>query len=126
MRLTETFDNLIEKLKTKVDYFDENGDLLKSKVIYEAQNDSESILEILLSDEKLTNTYFKTIKDIKIFLKDKFINTINHKEFFPSSYTSYLNYIGLSDGTDYIKKSKNIVLLKTSQNSLSPHSTIPA
>jgi len=110
MRLTETFDNLIEKLKTKVDYFDENGDLLKSKVIYEAQNDSESILEILLSDEKLTNTYFKTIKDTKIFLKDKFINTINHKEFFPSSYTSFLNYIGLSDGTDYIKKSKNVVL----------------
>lgn len=110
MRLTETYDNLIEKLKTKEEYFDENGELLKSKVIYEAQNDSESILEVLLSDEKLTNTYFKTIKDTKIFLKDKFINTINHKEFFPSSYTSYLNYIGLSDGTDFIKKSKDVVL----------------
>ncbi|PHO09091.1 restriction endonuclease subunit M [Malaciobacter canalis] len=110
MRLTETYDNLIEKLRTKEEYFDENGDLLKSKVIYEAQNDSESILEVLLSDEKLTNTYFKTVKDTKIFLKEKFINTINHKEFFPSSYTSYLNYIGLSDGTDYIKKSKDVVL----------------
>lgn len=110
MRLTETYDNLIEKLKTKEEYFDENGELLKSKVIYEAQNDSEEILELLLSDVKLSNTYFKTVKDTKIFLKDKFINTINHKEFFPSSYTSYLNYIGLSDGTDYIKKSKNIVL----------------
>lgn len=110
MRLTETYDNLIEKLKTKEEYFDEKGDLLKSKVIYEAQNDSENILDILLSDEKLSNTYFKTVKDTKIFLKDKFINTINHKEFFPSSYTSYLNYIGLSDGTDFIKKSKNVVL----------------
>lgn len=67
MRLTETYDNLIEKLKTKEEYFDENGELLKSKVIYEAQNDSESILEVLLSDEKLTNTYFKTIKDTDIF-----------------------------------------------------------
>ena len=110
MRLTETYDNLIEKLKTKEEYFDEKGDLLKSKVIYEAQNDSENILDILLSDDKLSNTYFKTVKDTKIFLKDKFINTINHKEFFPSSYTSYLNYIGLSDGTDFIKKSKNVVL----------------
>ncbi len=110
MRLTETYDNLIEKLKTKEQYFDENGDLLKSKVIYDSQNDSEEILELLLSDVKLSNTYFKTVKDTKIFLKDKFINTINHKEFFPSSYTSYLNYIGLSDGTDFIKKSKDVVL----------------
>jgi len=110
MRLTQTFDRLIEKLKSKSEYFDEKGELLKSKVIYEAQNDSESILEILLSDEKLCDTYFKTINNVKIFLKDKFINTVNHKEFFPSSYTSYLNYIGLSDGVDYIKKSKDVVL----------------
>lgn len=110
MRLTETFDNLIEKLKSKEEYFDENGELLKSKVIYDAQNDSEEILDVLLSDEKLTEIYFKTVRDTKVFLKDKLINTINHKEFFPSSYTSYLNYIGLSDGTDFIKKSKDVVL----------------
>ena len=47
MRLTETYDNLIEKLKTKEQYFDENGDLLKSKVIYDSQNDSEEILNIV-------------------------------------------------------------------------------
>ena len=69
MRLTETYDNLIEKLKTKEQYFDENGDLLKSKVIYDSQNDSEEILELLLSDVKLSNTYFKTVKDTKIFFK---------------------------------------------------------
>lgn len=34
------------------------GDLLKSKVIYEAQNDSENILDILLSDDKLSKHIF--------------------------------------------------------------------
>lgn len=59
MRLTETYDNLIEKLKTKEQYFDENGDLLKSKVIYDSQNDSEEILELLLSDVKLSTHILK-------------------------------------------------------------------
>ena len=43
MRLTETYDNLIEKLKTKEEYFDEKGDLLKSKVIYEIKYLSVSL-----------------------------------------------------------------------------------
>ena len=68
------------------------------------------LLNLLLSNDRIREHFFKELNQVLIFDKDKFINFIDNKEFLPNSYTAFKNKIGLSNKDNYIVKNKDIVL----------------
>ncbi|MDD3012361.1 MAG: site-specific DNA-methyltransferase [Candidatus Gastranaerophilales bacterium] len=108
---------VLEQELQKIDFFfDEEGNILKQNILNYALDESKessnlsTLLDVLLKNDSLKKVYFKKIGDNLVFLRDKFIKTIAHKEFLPSSYTSYMDYIGLSHNGELLKKSKDVVL----------------
>ncbi len=107
MKFYETIETL---LKSNTDYIDQEGKLLKAKIKDEVYSDSEVLMSLLLTDDKIKDTYFKTVNKMTIFLKDKFLMMISDKNFLLDSYTSYKNKIGLVDDKSLIKSNSNVVL----------------
>lgn len=107
MKFYETIETL---LKSNTDYIDQEGKLLKAKIKDEVYSDSEVLMSLLLTDDKIKDTYFKTVNKMTIFLKDKFLMMISDKNFLLDSYTSYKNKIGLTDDKSLIKSNSNVVL----------------
>ena len=104
-----------EKLQTLIKnqdkYINSNGQIIKSIVIDDAKNDDEKLIELLLSDSNIKETFFKNIKDALIFKKNDFISIVNSYEFMPNSYTKYCEKIGLVDRTGaFLADKKDVVL----------------
>lgn len=109
--------NLMSEL-TKLFQKDERifaeGKLLKNKLTELALKLDQTLLDLLLSDNKAKEHFFveKTAKKEKVlvFDKDKFIAFVNNKEFLPDSFTSFKNKIGLMTNGDYLKEKDDVVL----------------
>ena len=99
-----------ELLKSKKEYCDQAGKLLKAKIVDEAHNDSENLMKLLLSNNEIKEKCFKVVGKFNIFLKDKFLMMISDKNFLLDSYTAYKNKIGLSDSKTSIKENSDVVL----------------
>lgn len=106
--------NDLIKLFQKDERIFADGKLLKNKLTELALKLDQSLIELLLSDEKAKEHFFieKTVKKDKIivFDKDKFIAFVNNKEFLPDSFTSFKNKIGLMTNGDYLKEKDDVVL----------------
>lgn len=106
--------NDLTKLFQKDERIFADGKLLKNKLTELALKLDESLIELLLSDDKAKKHFFieKNIKKEKVlvFDKDKFIAFVNNKEFLPDSFTSFKNKIGLMTNGDYIKEKDDVVL----------------
>lgn len=105
--------NLLDDLNNLL-YRDErlaaNGNLLKNKIIELALQPDSQLLQLLLSNERIKNHFFKKIDDVLVFDKIKFQQFISNKTFLPDSYTSFKNKIGLLSGKEYISESKEVFL----------------
>ena len=104
------YESVEEKLKENIEYIAEDGKLLKAKVYSDVMTMNKNLLNLLLSDDKIKNTFFTNIDDIWIFDKQKFAWFIESKEFLPDSYTRYTNKIGLSCNNSFISKSNDVVI----------------
>ena len=106
--------NLLENLKSllqKDERFMSEGELLKNKIIELALKLDKDLIELLLSDEKIKEVFFKQIGKATIFDKDKFVKFVSNKQFLPDSYTAFKNKIGLIDEKDeFISEKKEVVL----------------
>ena len=106
--------NDLTKLFQKDERIFTDGKLLKNKLTELALKLDQSLIELLLSDNKAKEHFFieKTLKKDKVivFDKDKFISFINNKEFLPDSFTSFKNKIGLMSNGDYLKEKGDVVL----------------
>ncbi len=106
--------NLLENLKSllqKDERFMSEGELLKNKIIELALKLDKDLIELLLSDEKIKEVFFKQVGKATIFDKDKFIKFVSNKQFLPDSYTAFKNKIGLVDEKDeFISEKKEVVL----------------
>ncbi len=106
--------NDLTKLFQKDERIFADGKPLKNKLTELAFKLDQSLIELLLSDDKAKEHFFieKTAKKEKvlIFDKDKFIAFVNNKEFLPDSFTSFKNKIGLMTNGDYLKEKDDIVL----------------
>ncbi|EIN15377.1 Type III restriction modification system N6-adenine DNA methyltransferase subunit, Mod [Mycoplasmopsis agalactiae 14628] len=101
----------VEKLlKTNERYVSGDNKLLKAIVYQDAIRMDEQLLDILLSNDLIKETFFKNVKNTLIFDKHKFTRFVESKEFLEDSYTSYINKIGLTSNGEFISNSNDVVL----------------
>ncbi|WP_208894964.1 DNA methyltransferase [Ureaplasma diversum] len=104
------FDQIKDLLLKNKDYVAEDKTLLKAKVISDAYETKKELLELLLSDEKIKQAFFKDVNGVLVFDKKEFVWLIESKEFLPDSYTKYMNNIGLTCNDEYVARNKSVVL----------------
>ena len=106
--LNQKIENL---LKSNKKYISEKNEILKAKVYEDAVNINKELIELLLSDKKVKETYFTEINGILVFDKQGFLNFLESKDFLPDSYTAFKNKIGLTDKNDnYLSHNDDVVL----------------
>ena len=106
--LNQKIENL---LKSNKKYISEKNEILKAKVYEDAVNINKELIELLLSDSKVRETYFTEINGILVFDKQGFLNFLESKDFLPDSYTAFKNKIGLTDRNgNYLSDNDDVVL----------------
>lgn len=102
----------LEQLLASHETFLVEGVLNKNKLAELARLYDTELLNVLLSNEQITNQFFSKLQDgVLIFKKDVFLQFLNNKEFLPDSFTAYKTKIGLgtADG-NYISENTEVVL----------------
>lgn len=105
-----SYDHIIDVLKTKEKYVAEDGSLLKATVYQDVMTMDTGLLHLLLSDDDLKVTFFKSIEGTLVFDKRQFAWLIQSREFLPDSYTAYTNKIGLATGGHFLSTMDDVVL----------------
>ena len=106
--LNKKIENL---LKSNKKYISEKNEILKAKVYEDVVNINKELIELLLSDGKVRETYFTEINGILVFDKQGFLNFLESKDFLPDSYTAFKNKIGLTDRNgNYLSDNDDVVL----------------
>lgn len=101
----------LERLLAQNDTFMVEGVLNKNKLAELARQYNPELLNLLMSDEKISNHFFSTLETGSlIFKKDVFLQFLNNKEFLPDSFTAYKTKIGLATGDKYISENQEVVL----------------
>lgn len=99
-----------ELLMTNESYVSEDGKLLKARVYSDIMTMNSDLIQLLLSNERIKETYFVNIDGTLVFDKQKFAWLIESKEFLPDSYTRYTNKVGLTSNGYYISQGNDVVL----------------
>lgn len=101
----------LERLLAQNDTFMVEGVLNKNKLAELARQYNPELLNLLMSDEKISNHFFSRLETgVLIFKKDVFLQFLNNKEFLPDSFTSYKTKIGLATGDKYLSENQEVVL----------------
>lgn len=108
--MRNSYDHIIDVLKTNEKYVAEDGSLLKAIVYQDAMTMDEGLLHLLLNDDELKTTFFKAVEGVLVFDKHQFAWLIQSREFLPDSYTSYTNKIGLTIGGNLISLMDDVAL----------------
>ena len=105
-------EDLTKLLDTSGEFTDENGILLKNKVVESALKLDPDLLKLLLKNKAIKKHFFTDIDGVLVFDKIKFQNFVSNKQFLPDSYTTFKNKIGLVDEKgDYIASGGDIALV---------------
>ncbi len=97
-------------LKAQHHYLDQEGELNTALLFKLAQQCQRNLLELLFDNSATRQAFFFEHEGHSVFVRDHFIDYIQHKRFVANSYTAYRNKIGLHDEHDYLKKSQDVVL----------------
>lgn len=101
----------LERLLAQNDAFMVEGALNKNKLAELARQYNPELLNILMSDEKISHHFFSKLETgILVFKKDVFLQFLNNKEFLPDSFTAYKTKIGLATGEKYFSENNDVVL----------------
>lgn len=101
----------LERLLVQNDAFMVEGALNKNKLAELARQYNPELLNLLMSDEKISNHFFSKLETgILVFKKDVFLQFLNNKEFLPDSFTAYKTKIGLATGEKYLSENNDVVL----------------
>lgn len=87
-----------------------DGKLAKNKIVELALNLDPSLINLLLSNEQLKDSFFIDVDGVLIFDKIAFQRFVNNKSFLPDSFTQFKNKIGLSVEQHYLAESNDVVL----------------
>lgn len=96
-------------LKNFPQYWD-GKQLLKNKVIEDLRDYKEELVEALLSNELIKETYSLSLKNGVIFKIEEFISMLRYKNYWDNSYTKFSNEIGLTSEGRYLKYNTDVVL----------------
>jgi type III restriction-modification system: methylase len=87
------------------------GVLNKNKLTELARQYNPELLNLLMSDGKISNHFFSKLETgVLVFKKDVFLQFLNNKEFLPDSFTAYKTKIGLATENKYISENQEVVL----------------
>ena len=101
----------LEQLLSQHDAFLVEGELNKNKLAELARQYNPELLNLLMSNEKISQHFFATLETgVLIFKKDVFLQFLNNKEFLPDSFTSYKTKFGLATGDQYLSENQEVVL----------------
>ena len=105
-----SIEQLKDLLKAQPHYLDQEGELNTALLHKLAQQCERDLLELLFADTACRQAFFLEQGGVTVFVRDHFIDYIQHKRFVANSYTAYKNKIGLHDERDFLKKSQDVVL----------------
>lgn len=88
----------------------ENEELLKHKVIEDLRNYKEVLINALISNELVRETYSIQTGEHNVFKLEDFISMLRFKNYWQNSYTRYSNEIGLTSEEKYLKYNTDVVL----------------
>ncbi|WP_335869194.1 site-specific DNA-methyltransferase [Bacillus sp. 2205SS5-2] len=91
------------------EYWEEDT-LLKNKVIEDLRNYKLELVEPLLTNDVIKETYSVRVSNNYIFKIDEFISMLRYKNYLENSYTKYSNEIGLTTEGKYLKYNSDIVI----------------
>ncbi|HEM6083216.1 TPA: site-specific DNA-methyltransferase [Streptococcus suis] len=101
----------LEQLLGQNDTFMVEGVLNKNKLAELARQYNPELLNILMSNGKISKHFFSTLDTgVLVFKKDVFLQFLNNKEFLPDSFTAYKTKIGLATGDRYLSENQEVVL----------------
>ncbi len=101
----------LEQLLAQNDTFMVEGVLNKNKLAEFARQYNPELLNILMSNDKISKYFFSTLDTgVLVFKKDVFLQFLNNKEFLPDSFTAYKTKIGLATGDKYLSENQEVVL----------------
>ncbi len=101
----------LEQLLAQNDTFMVDGVLNKNKLAELARQYNPELLNLLMSEEKISQHFFATLETgVLVFKKDVFLQFLNNKEFLPDSFTAYKTKIGLATGDKYLSEIQEVVL----------------
>lgn len=98
-----------EILKKFPEYWNENT-LLKNKLIEDIRSYNEDLIEALLSNDLIRNTYSLQLSSGIVFKVEDFISMMRFKNYWDNSYTKYTNEIGLTSEGKYLNYNTDVVL----------------
>lgn len=111
--MSKGFDAVVKVLKKNQKYLsDEDGSLLKNKIIADAYNNDPQLIESLLEEEAAREWFFTQLNNgMLVFNAEKFSWIISNKQLLPDSYTRFTQTIGLqlSSGI-YAKQCRDVVI----------------
>lgn len=105
--------SLMRKINTVLQDFEQfwiDGVLNKPKIIDAIKNYDSELLNRLLEDKEIKDTYSININGTIIFKQEDFIDFFRYKEYWNNSYTRFGNEIGLSNEGKHLKYHTDVVL----------------
>lgn len=106
---TELLSQIKEVLLTFPKYWEEEV-LLRNKVAEDLRSYNQELIEALLSNKLVKDTYSITLDSTNIFKIEEFISMLRYKNYWENSYTKYSNEIGLTSEGKYLNYNTDVVL----------------
>ncbi|MGF3226758.1 DNA methyltransferase [Facklamia sp. P12932] len=98
-----------EVLLTFPKYWEEDV-LLRNRVVEDFRSYDQELIEALLSNKLVKDTYSITLESTNIFKIEEFISMLRYKNYWENSYTKYSNEIGLTSEGKYLNYNTDVVL----------------
>lgn len=105
------YTTLEQQLKKEPNFLTDNGELKKWVVLNKAQNFDEELIELLLKDPTLKETFFKNIAGVTVFNQNLFVQFLEQKNYLNDSYTQFKNKVGLTIDGRYLKQRNEVSLV---------------
>src|SRR5699024_6698928 len=106
---TELLSQIKEVLLTFPKYWEKDV-LLRNKVAEDLRNYNQELIEALLSNQLVKDTYSISLNSTNIFKIEEFISMLRYKNYWENSYTKYSNEIGLTSEGKYLNYNTDVVL----------------
>ena len=106
---TELLSQIKEVLLTFPKYWEEDV-LLRNKVAEDLRSYNQELIEALLSNKLVKDTYSISLNSTNIFKIEEFISMLRYKNYWENSYTKYSNEIGLTSEGKYFNYNTDVVL----------------
>ena len=100
----------IKEVLLKFPKYWEKDVLLRNKVAEDLRNYNQELIEALLSNQLVKDTYSISLNSTNIFKIEEFISMLRYKNYWENSYTKYSNEIGLTSEGKYLNYNTDVVL----------------